>query len=333
MSSPTTPDRRPEDAPGAAPAAGPEQQPGTPPAPGSPAAPGSHAAPRPYPPVTGGPVAGPPTSPLPGVAATPGAAARAAVPPSQIPPAAPGAVLPDGRPIAGWTPVGAPGTAPVDAGGQAQPLRPGEPDTTAGQPQRRADRHERLELPEPPPKPGVLRHVLGVLLGLLLTPVGLGLAGVGTARLLEIVGTDDPVSDPAALVMLGSGVGLLVVVVLLAIWSPAVPITGGLLALTVGAAYLAAPGPVDEVVRSLTDGRVLTEPVDQLTAAATSGQLLVAGALVLAAGIAAAVARRKGRRFGQLSAVVEQARTEAAQAEAARQAAHAEGGAPGHAAG
>jgi hypothetical protein len=195
----------------------------------------------------------------------------------------------------------------------------------AGQPTRRADRHERLELPEPPSKPGLLRHVLGIVLGLVLTPVALGLAGVGVARLLDLVGTDDPVADPAALVLLASGAGLLVVVVLLAIWSPAVPITGGLVAVAAGLAFLVIPGPLDDAVRAVTDGRIRTEPVDQLTAASVSGQLLLAGALVLAGGIAAAVARRKGRRFGQQSTAVEQARAEATRADAARQAARSDG--------
>ncbi|HWS58406.1 MAG TPA: hypothetical protein VN257_07705, partial [Actinotalea sp.] len=149
---------------------------------------------------------------------------------------------------------------------------------------------------------GIGRHLLGILVGLLLTPVGLLLTGIGTARLAEAADAGDP-ADVLGLSLLVVGALVLGAVGLLAMWSAAVPTTGGLVwGLGLGTVYLVAPWLVDDSLDAADDRWTtafvdqLRAVVDQLTASAVAGQLLVTGVLLLAAGIAAARARRLGRR-------------------------------------
>src|SRR5690606_23045400 len=109
----------------------------------------------------------------------------------------------------------------------------------------------RRPLPEPPRRPGFARHLLGVLVGLVVTPVALVLAGLGAARIAEVVGGTES-TDVLAIVLLTLGAALLAVVVLLGAWSPAVPITGGAVwGIGLGATYLAIPRTSDDAVVSM----------------------------------------------------------------------------------
>ena len=231
-------------------------------------------------------------------------------------------------PSADVAPTTAPGTPPGAAAPVAPPSAPAE--HPAGETRRglRAehaagtiehDRDATLELPEPPDKPGFGRHLLGFLLGLVLTPVALLLTGIGTARMADIVGTESPLTDALGLTLLVVGALLLAVIVLLGAWSPTVPITGGLVwGVGLGVAYLVVPAALDDTVEALSADRVVPAAVDQLTEGAMSGQLVVTGILLLAAGIATAVARRIGRRWAEGVAAAQSARADAARAEAAR---------------
>lgn len=173
-------------------------------------------------------------------------------------------------------------------------------DTTpevAARDSRRADERS-VAADEPPSKPGFGRHVLGVVLGLLLTPFAFLLTGIGGARLADIAGTNRMGTDTLGVVLLALGIVLLVLLVLLGAWSPAVPITGGLVwGLALGIASLVAPRDVEATVQDL-GGANLPAAVDQFTEAAMSGLLVTVGGLLLAAGLATAFARRAGRRYG-----------------------------------
>ncbi|MCU1432555.1 MAG: hypothetical protein JWP95_1660, partial [Actinotalea sp.] len=159
---------------------------------------------------------------------------------------------------------------------------------------------EERELPERPKKPGFGRHLLGALLGLLLTPVALLLTGIGTARLADVAGSGDPLTDALGLTLLVVGVLLLAVIVLLGAWSPAVPIVGGLVwGIGLGLAFLVVPEVMADTLEQMSADNVVPGGIEQLAESAQSGYLLVTGTLLVAAGIAAARARRRGRRFAE----------------------------------
>lgn len=261
----------------------------------------------------------PPTAPLGGRGAVTGSPDADRVPddastaagPTPAHEAAPATPPPAPEPVAAAAPAPAPGPA-TDAG--TAPASAGATAVDAG---RRARRGEPLpvaheDLPERPARPGAGRHVLGVLLGLLLTPIALLLTGIGTSRLADAAGASEPLGDALGITLLALGVVLLVVVVLLGAWSPAVPITGGLVwGVGLGVAYLVAPGIMTDTVDALVGDRALPAVVEQLTDAALSGLLLVTGALLLASGIAAGRARRSGRRWAEGVARADLARLEA----------------------
>ena len=274
-------------------------------APPAPAAAGAHASPRPYPPSIpehretpaspSFPVPPPPSGTVPTPPATPSTPAQpAAVPPHPVPAPAPWTAP---APSSATEPTGEP--APVAPTGAAT-----DEDEAVVPP---GELRSRRDVPEPPSKPGIGRHLLAVLLGLLVTPVALLLVGVGIARLADIAGTDDMGTDALGLSLLVGGVVLLAAVVLLGVWSPALPITGGVVwGIGLGVAYLAVPGAMEDVAESMTGD--VPDPVDQLAQTAMSGYLVVVGTLLLAAGIAIAMARRRGRRWAEQVAAAERTR-------------------------
>ena len=167
-------------------------------------------------------------------------------------------------------------------------------------------------LPEPPPRPGAGRHFLGTLLGLALTPVALLLIGIGTARLADVAVADEAMTDVLGLTLLIVGVVLLAVIVLLGAWSPMVPIAGGLVwGIGLGVAFLVVPTTMSDRLEGMSADNVVPGGVEQLAENAMSGSLLVTGTLLVAAGIAAARARRRGRRWAEGVAAAREARTEA----------------------
>lgn len=272
---PTVLPETPEPEPEPTPAPAPEPTPAAAPEPASSPAPlaglsGAHAAPRPYPPTV--PLRDTPTAPL--------------VPSPDEPPAT-------------ETPVPTAPAAPIEPAVGADPPAPAVPPAPTYR--------SRRDVPSAPTKPGFARHLLGVLLGLLVTPVGLLLVGVGLARLSDIAGTTEMGTDGLGLSLLVGGAVLLAAVVLLGLWTPALPITGGLVwGIGLGTAYLAVPGRMDDLVEQLTGDA--PAPAEQLAQTAMSGYLVLVGALLLAAGIATGVARRRGRRWAEQAAAAEQAR-------------------------
>lgn len=251
--------------------------PAAPPAPEPPATTGAHAAPRPYPP------SAPPA------------------PPAPEPPATTG----------GWTtPSGFEGAAarerprtaePVDLPAPATDATPADAPTPAPAPAAPA-------LPEPPRKPGFGRHALGTVVGLLVTPFALLLIGIGASGLRDLADDQSVAADWLSLGLLLAGVAVLAAIVLLGSWSPALPITGGLVwGVGLGIAYLAAPWVLSDAAAELTSDGSVPKPIQQLADAATSGYLLTLGVLLVTAGIAAGVARRNGRRWAEAVVVAERA--------------------------
>lgn len=154
-----------------------------------------------------------------------------------------------------------------------------------------------------PDTAGFARHVFGFLLGLLLTPVGVVLVGLGLARLDATAATSALEADALTLGLLAGGVGVLVCLALLGVWTPALPITGGAVwGVAAGVAAAAWPGFTTDLLDSLVDDG--TAATNHLARTVTSGDLVVVGVLLLAAGVAAGVGRRQGRRRAERTTAV-----------------------------
>lgn len=184
---------------------------------------------------------------------------------------------------------------------------PNQPDRDESFPSRKHRDEDRD--PDSPTRPGAGRHLVGALLGLAMTPVALLLTGIGTARLGDVNGAGGGATDALGLGLLLVGVALLAALVLLATWSPAVPIAGGLVwALGLAVAYLLLPSLVDSTLGAMTGDQLVPAALEQLTRSAMSGHLLITGTLLVAAGIAAGQSRHQGRRFAQETAAAERTR-------------------------
>jgi hypothetical protein len=177
------------------------------------------------------------------------------------------------------------------------------------------------ELPEPPTKPGIGRHLLAGVLGLVLTPFAMLLVGVGTSRLADIAGTNDMGTDLLGTSLLALGLALLAAIVLLGAWSAVLPIVGGLVwGVALGLAYLMYPVTMENSAEAITSSGSVPVALEQLADAGMTGYLLVLGTLMIAAGIATAIARGRGRRWAGRVAVAERARADAAREDAALEA-------------
>jgi len=150
-----------------------------------------------------------------------------------------------------------------------------------------------------PKKPGFLRHLLGFLIGLVITPVGLVFAAWGGQLTLQTPSRIEPNVDWFGFGLIVLGALILGAVALLGRWSPAVPITGGLIwGLLLGGVYLIAPQLAWDTTVSLFGPSPPAFARDLVTSG-TSGLLLLVGVILIGSGIAAGLARRAGRLFGQ----------------------------------
>lgn len=204
-----------------------------------------------------------------------------------------------------------PPPAPAPSPPPMTPMTPA-PTAPAGPPVDAEPQRVQREVPEPPARRGFARHLLATVLGLVVTPFALLLIGVGTSRLADIAGTNDMGTDLLGTTLLVVGLVMLAVLVLLGVWSPAVPIVGGLVwGIGLGVAYLTVPGAMEDAAQAMTSDGSVPVAIDQLAEAAMSGYLLVLGTLLVAAGLATSLARRRGRRWAERTAVAERARAEA----------------------
>lgn len=153
--------------------------------------------------------------------------------------------------------------------------------------------------PHPPTPAGIWSHVLGVLVGLVLAPVGALALLLGQSRILVVQadGWDGDV-ELLGIALVAVGAVLLACVVLLATWTAAVPVTGGVVLLLLGLPALVAPTFTARQTLLLIDPEGWHATVTQTVVAGTSGTLLLAGLLLLVAGLAAAATRRRGLRLG-----------------------------------
>jgi len=184
-----------------------------------------------------------------------------------------------------------------DTGTKPQPVvPPAEPTFTAPPP---AD-DELFPDPNAPRSTSVLAHILGAIVGLLLGPAAAGTLLLGQARILEAQadGWTDTV-DTMGIVLVGVGLLLLGWVALLGIWTPAVPITAGIVLSGLGGVALIAPGVARDITLRYVDSSGWHLTITQVLVAGTSGTLLTAGFLLLLAGIVAVTVRRRGIRLGE----------------------------------
>lgn len=153
--------------------------------------------------------------------------------------------------------------------------------------------------PSPPTLPGVGSHLLGVLTGLVLGPVGVAVALLGQSRILVVQapGWDGTVESAGiALVLIGGLV--LLGTALLGRWTAAVPLTAGGVLAVAGLIATLAPALTHDQVLALVSSAEWRPTVEQTLVAATSGSLVLVGALLLAAGLVTASARRNGVHVG-----------------------------------
>jgi hypothetical protein len=150
--------------------------------------------------------------------------------------------------------------------------------------------------PEPVRRPGggAGRALLGVLVGLVVGAVGIWTVLFGQSRILGAQAPGwDASYDPLGVVLVTLGVAVLAGVLALGLWTPAVPVTAGLVATVAGVVLLYVPATthVDVVRWVATDATRVS--VTHATVTATSGTVFVLGALLLVAGLVLAVARRR----------------------------------------
>lgn len=229
-------------------------------------------------------------------------ARHAVVRPEPTPPPPP----PSGaRPSTVPAPPPAPSPAPVLASppddGTEQPTT-GQAPPQATQPagdQTRADDPALFPTPNPPHRTATGTHVLGALAGLLLAPLAVTVLLLGQSRILavQVVGWDDAV-DWSGVVLVVLALVALGWVALLAVWTPAAPITGGVVLTVLGAVALTAPHVVHTQVLRVVDESSWRSTALEVTVAGTSGTLLVAGFLLLLAGVVALAAHRRGLALG-----------------------------------
>ncbi|MFS0705798.1 hypothetical protein AB6N23_14890, partial [Cellulomonas sp. 179-A 9B4 NHS] len=164
----------------------------------------------------------------------------------------------------------------------------------------RGDRDDDDLFPDPnaPRTVHPLTHVLGVVVGLLLAPVAAVVTLLGQSRVLRVQAGDwDASLEILGIVLVSVGVVLLAAVVLLALWTPAVPLTGGVVLGALGGLALYAPGIARQQALALV-GDAWSRTTVEATVAATSGTLLLVGVLLLVSGLVAAAARRRGVHLG-----------------------------------
>lgn len=211
-------------------------------------------------------------------------------------PAAPATASPASAPVTGATtvlpapvPTGTPvaGTPATTAPSTTTPTATTEPDPAL--------------FPEPnaPRSTSVGTHVLGFLVGLVLAPLAAGVLLLGQSRILaaQLPAWDASV-DVTGIVLVALGLLGLAWVALLAVWTPAAPITGGIVLTAAGVVALVAPELVQTQTLRVLDSQGWQTTVTQVTVAGTSGTLVVAGFLVLVSGLVAALAHRRGVKLG-----------------------------------
>lgn len=142
-------------------------------------------------------------------------------------------------------------------------------------------------------------HLLGILVGLSLALFAGFFLMLGQSRILaQGVGRSDIAPETLGIVLVTLGVLLAGLVVLAGVRTPTAPLTGGLVLIALGAAYLFAPYQAHrETVRLISTEQNSVTVVNSITAATTGG-LFLTGILLLAAATALSLVRRRGLALG-----------------------------------
>ncbi|NUU16098.1 hypothetical protein HP550_02375 [Cellulomonas humilata] len=239
----------------------------------------------------------PPDEPTPDPVVTPTAAAERAEPTATT-------TAERAEPTAAPTPEPlAPEPAPVTAAAPVTPVAPAAPAAPAAfaAPTPAAPGDDDL-FPDPnaPRSTSVGSHILGVLVGLILGPIGAAVLLIGEAQILDAqVDGWDASTEVLGIVLVTLGVLLLGTVLLLGLWTPAVPITAGTVLTLAGIVYLYLPSIAREQTLNLLTSSGWRLTVTQVTVAGTSGMVLATGFLLLLAGIVIGAARRRGVHLGE----------------------------------
>ena len=187
-----------------------------------------------------------------------------------------------------------------DADTGAHAVRPGGPSSSTFRPAPGSTSSDRGH-PEPPGPhtTGPGGHVLGVLVGLAVTVVALLVLALGMSRILAGgIGAETVGPDALGIALVTVGALLVAIVALLAIRTSAAPFTGGLVALLVGAAYLFAPEASHRETVRLLATEQNRDAVLNASTVGTSGTFFTIGLVLLAAGNAASIIRRRGIEIG-----------------------------------
>ncbi|UZN02475.1 hypothetical protein [Cellulomonas sp. S1-8] len=154
--------------------------------------------------------------------------------------------------------------------------------------------------PHAPRTPHAGTHVLGALVGLVLAPFAVGLLLLGQSRILVVqVDGWDASLELLGIVLVSSGAVLLAALLVLGLWSAAVPLTAGLLVAALGGLQLYAPGIARMTTLDVVGTSTWDRAVTQATVAGTSGTTIVAGVMLLTGGVTIALARRHGVHLGE----------------------------------
>lgn len=148
------------------------------------------------------------------------------------------------------------------------------------------------------PAPTRIRRTMRALAG---TLVGIALGGLATWVVVfgqsRVLAAQTPAwdwsHDPLGILLVTAGAALLAVVIGLGVWSAATPVAAGAGTLLVGAAYLYVPATSQLTTISWLATEHTAGSVQRVAVTATSGTVLVIGALLLAAGLAMVLLRRR----------------------------------------
>ena len=204
-------------------------------------------------------------------------------------PAAPSSSAPTAPPTG--PPVAPPAAAPRE--------EPSTEDTSRRDRDGRARSADAFPVPTGPRTTSFGGHLLGILVGLVLTLVAGILSTLGQSRILaDGVGRSDVQPDALGIVLITLGALIVGLVVLLGLWTPAAPFTGGLVGVAVGGAFLFAPFEAHrETVRLVATEQNRTAVLNSITVGTTGGVFLT-GIVLLAAATAFSLVRRRGLELG-----------------------------------
>lgn len=154
--------------------------------------------------------------------------------------------------------------------------------------------------PQGPRTTGAGGHVLGVLVGFVLTLLAVAVMALGMSRILTANGVGDQtvVVEGFGIALVTVGAVIAALVALLAVRTSAIPFTGGLVALVLGAAYLFAPEATHRETVRLLATEQNTDAVLRMLTVMLVGVPFVVGLVLLASGTAASLVRRRGIAVG-----------------------------------